>query len=132
MSVRKVIGTNPRRMKKDSEQDEIRIIAVDTSADLARRLTALLVKDKMGVRLGPGIDRVLERSEPEPSRSSLLVQVTNKLDIVKLCLFLLIGLAHQRYLVASTDLDVFKHAPAPAVRILIQPEGRPLSCCYQK
>lgn len=66
MGVRKVIGTNPRRMKKNSEQDKIRIIAVDTSTDLASRLTDLLGKDKADVCRESSIDRVLESFESEP------------------------------------------------------------------
>ena len=66
MSVRKVLGTNPRRMKKDSEQDKIRVIAVDTSTDLASRLTDLVGENKADVRRESSIDRALETFESEP------------------------------------------------------------------
>ncbi len=56
---------SPIMTKRNSEQDKIRIIAVDTSTDLARRLTDLLGKDKADVYRESRLDRVLERFESE-------------------------------------------------------------------
>ena len=57
---------SPIMTKRNSEQDKIRIIAVDTSTDLAGRLTNLFGKDKTDVCRESSIDRVLERFESEP------------------------------------------------------------------
>lgn len=57
---------SPIMTKRNSEQDKIRIIAVDTSTDLACRLTDLFGKDKVDVYRETSIDRVLERFESEP------------------------------------------------------------------
>jgi len=61
-----MMGASSHRMKKKPAHDKIRIIAVDTSTDLASRLTDLLGKDKTDVCRESSIDRVIERFESEP------------------------------------------------------------------
>ena len=52
--------------------------------------------------------------------------------IIQLGPFGFMGLAHQFYFVALIHLDVFEEAPAPAVRVLIQREGRLFLSRYEK
>ena len=53
-------------MKKDRKSiNNIRIMAVEKKADLAERLTRLLIKDPVEVYRESDIDRVLERFESE-------------------------------------------------------------------